>query len=242
VQENLRGLAGWLGNDTVMTEIISLRTEDDYASALLVLMNMIGSAMAADIYNTFESQLSHLIVSEHLETDARDDPLWVRILRNARRSLEEAGFMTSDGYGRWTRWSITDAGRVHLEQRLNGGMENIVQAWSSLIEHGISILPTVDNATRAAASTSSNDRMAHTILDSQIGQIRQFLQGRIVRPSDELLCDWVHFCYTFRLYDEGYKLFPMIDETMTAVPFYTRAKKLARACQLALGRQSTNNE
>ena len=49
------------------------------------------------------------------------------------------------------------------------------------------------------------------ILKDQIAQIRRFLKGRTLRPSDEKLCDWVQFCYTFELFVEGYELFKLID-------------------------------
>jgi hypothetical protein len=52
---------------------------------------------------------------------------------------------------------------------------------------------------------------AHAIIDTQIATVRDFLNGRADRPSDERLCDWVHLCYEYELYREGRDLFALVD-------------------------------
>lgn len=86
--------------------------------------------------------------------------------------------------------------------------------------------------------TASAEGQAHAVLDQQLVQIRTFLQGRSARPSDEVLCDWVQFCYTFELFDEGYELFKLIGPSAVNEWFYGRTRKLAQVC---LMRRSTKD-
>ena len=80
--------------------------------------------------------------------------------------------------------------------------------------------------------SASPEGQAHAILDQQLAQIRTFLQGRSARPSDEVLCDWVQFCYTFEMFDEGYELFKLVAPTAVNDWLYRRAKKLAQVCRI----------
>ena len=73
---------------------------------------------------------------------------------------------------------------------------------------------------------------AHTLLDAQIAAVRDFLNGRASRPSDERLCDWVHLCYEFELYREGRELFALVDPAQVNPWYYERAKRLAKVCAM----------
>jgi hypothetical protein len=73
----------------------------------------------------------------------------------------------------------------------------------------------------------------HAILDREIQAIRAFLQGRTDhRPSDEKLCDWVQFCYTFELYAEGRDLFALVSGENTNSWYFERTRKVARICEM----------
>jgi hypothetical protein len=80
--------------------------------------------------------------------------------------------------------------------------------------------------------TGSPEGQPHAILDQQLAHIRTFLQGRSSRPSDVVLCDWVQFCYTFELFDEGYELFKLIVPSEVNDWLYGRTKKLAQVCRI----------
>ena len=73
---------------------------------------------------------------------------------------------------------------------------------------------------------------AHVIIDTQIVTVRDFLNGRAGRPSDERLCDWVHLCYEFELYREGRELFALVDPTQVNPWYYERTKRLAKVCAM----------
>ncbi len=73
---------------------------------------------------------------------------------------------------------------------------------------------------------------AYAILDAQVTTVRDFLNGRSGRPSDERLCDWVNFCYDFGLFREGRDLFRLIDPSQVNDWYYERTKRLARVCAM----------
>ncbi len=71
------------------------------------------------------------------------------------------------------------------------------------------------------------------LVSSQVAEIRAFLSGRAEhRPSDEKLCDWVQFCYTFGLYTEGCDLFRLIEPSQINDWYYARTRKIADICKL----------
>jgi hypothetical protein len=68
--------------------------------------------------------------------------------------------------------------------------------------------------------------------------VRDFLNGRSGRPSDERLCDWVNFCYEFGLFREGRDLFKLIDPSQVNDWYYERTKRLARVCAMKVAGQA----
>lgn len=70
------------------------------------------------------------------------------------------------------------------------------------------------------------------LLVTRLDSIRQVLNGSMATPSDEVLCDWVHFCYDFELYKEGQMLFTFVTTDQVNPWYYERTKKLARLCSI----------
>lgn len=71
------------------------------------------------------------------------------------------------------------------------------------------------------------------ILNDQIESIRAFLQGYTEhRPTDEQLCDWVNFCYTFEMYAEGRDLFRLVSPDGVNPWYLARTKKVAKICEM----------
>lgn len=68
------------------------------------------------------------------------------------------------------------------------------------------------------------------LMVTRLESIRQVLNGSMVTPSDEVLCDWVHFCYDFELYREGQMLFTFVTPDQVNPWYYERTRKLARLC------------
>jgi len=71
-----------------------------------------------------------------------------------------------------------------------------------------------------------------TILAEDIRRIRACLNGDQAFSSDEKLCDWVQFCYTFELYAEGVALFRLVRPDTVHPWLYERTRRFARACEL----------
>lgn len=84
----------------------------------------------------------------------------------------------------------------------------------------------------SASPTGTQDQEAHVILDRQINHIREYLRGRVARPSEEVLCEWVYFCYTFELFKEAVELFNLINPEAVDTWPYERAKRIARVCRI----------
>ena len=97
-------------------------------------------------------------------------------------------------------------------------------------------VPRVTGAKRPTTATKQRREPAtggpHAVLDAEIAQVHSFLRGRSGRPSDEKLCDWVHFCYTFGLFAEARDLFRVVDPSQVHPWYYERTRRLARVCDL----------
>jgi len=82
------------------------------------------------------------------------------------------------------------------------------------------------------------DRKALTdAVMTQVRRIQDFLQGRgDSRPSDEVLCDWVHFAYQLGLYREASALLPLINTAEVNDWYYERTKRIALASRVRVRR------
>ncbi|TEU16815.1 MAG: hypothetical protein E3J21_09765 [Anaerolineales bacterium] len=117
-------------------------------------------------------------------------------------------------------------------------MGRFVDATFSLLRQAFDAVPPGRRRRRAKTATDSSawdGSRPHVILEERLDQIRHFLQGRAPRPSDEVLCDWVQFCYTFELFAEGYELFRLIDPSAVNDWLYERTKRLAKVCHIRSG-------
>ena len=71
------------------------------------------------------------------------------------------------------------------------------------------------------------------ILTQTVRDIRAYLNGdQALFPSDDKLCDWIQFCYTFELFAEATDLFKLVRPDAVHPWLYERTQKLARACGL----------
>lgn len=68
---------------------------------------------------------------------------------------------------------------------------------------------------------------------NQVREIWDFLSGRKEqRPTDQQLCEWVQFCYTFELYAEGRALSALVNPAEVHPWLWERTRKLASICEL----------
>ena len=82
------------------------------------------------------------------------------------------------------------------------------------------------------AKPNSENQPQIQVLFAKLISIRQVLNGLVTIPSNEVLCEWVHFCYDFELYREGQLLFELVSPEQVNPWYYERTKKLARLCSM----------
>jgi hypothetical protein len=85
---------------------------------------------------------------------------------------------------------------------------------------------------KSNAAISANAVEGLPLLKRELAAIRTFLAGLSIRPSDERLCDWVQFCYTFELFAQGQELFRLVEPSQVNPWCYDRTKRLARVCAM----------
>ncbi len=101
------------------------------------------------------------------------------------------------------------------------GEEPFRQLWGSLYDQLLA-------AERARAITPVSDRDLLQAARQQVRQIQDFLQGRNGnRPSSEVICDWIHFCYQFSLYREAAALFALVNPDDVNPWYLERTRKIA---------------
>lgn len=88
------------------------------------------------------------------------------------------------------------------------------------------------SSTPATPILNPDHYRAYATLSHHLDRIHAFLQGRANRPSDDVLCDWVHLCYTVELYEEGAHLFNLINSAAVQPWLYERARRQAKVCRL----------
>jgi hypothetical protein len=120
--------------------------------------------------------------------------------------------------------------------------QQVADTWLALIEATLPVLDrmVIDTGLKVRVPQLRREDLARpqAILAEEIARLRAYLQGDTSQaPSDEKLCDWVQFCYTFELLDEAVALFNLIRPEIVNPWLYDRARKLARACdgRLRLG-------
>jgi hypothetical protein len=121
--------------------------------------------------------------------------------------------------------------------------EALANDWLRFIE---ATLPTVERAVadlglrvrpgRSSATVKEKELdRPRAILVQTIRDIRAYLNGDgALAPSDEKLCDWIQFCYTFEFFTEGAALFKLVRRDAVHSWLYDRTRKLARACEVRL--------
>jgi len=89
--------------------------------------------------------------------------------------------------------------------------------------------PGVGRRSRRATQTRNDEESRWLeIIEGEVRAARDFLQGRVPRPSDERLCDLVWLCYLLELHQEVHDLFAIIDRSAVDPWLYKRTARLAR--------------
>ena len=184
-----------------------------------------------DILAQFEAQYHNQIPDHayHLEAISRK-MYWVRCVYNVQGKARELGLIENPSRGLWRltekghNWLLDHPEETHFtgesaNPNNSGGAKN---PGIQKIHHLSSDLET--------QSTCQN---RFKIFSREISSIQSYLHGNSpLQLSDEKLCDWVYFCYTFEMYTEGRDLFVLIDPNEVHSWYYERTRKLAKLCEL----------
>ncbi|MFW6116532.1 MAG: winged helix-turn-helix domain-containing protein [bacterium] len=117
----------------------------------------------------------------------------------------------------------------------------LADTWLSFIEATLPVLEQVVAEFGLLVSTSTpvgtELERPQAILAREIRKIRAYLDGDpSLSPSDQKLCSWIQFCYTFELFSEGAVLFKLVRGDAVDPWQYERTQKLARVCELRADR------
>jgi hypothetical protein len=181
---------------------------------------------------------------------------WANRVRWERLNLARLGFLDNTRKG---IWAITEKGRHFIEEHPEDALqilqekiaEDAVRQKENRKNRAISSDKTSSfieipqktktlkhrsqDRRRASSQSQASPELdsAHKILGQEIQRIRDYLHGvTSIQTSDEVLCDWIHFCYTFGLFKEGALLFPMISGEEVNPWYMERTRKFARLCAM----------
>lgn len=82
-------------------------------------------------------------------------------------------------------------------------------------------------------TTAEKERLVKRLTDKTARQIDGYLKSAIERePTETELCEWIEFCYSNGLYQEGAKLFHHINEKAIEPELYKKMEKIAKICKI----------
>lgn len=141
----------------------------------------------------------------------------------------------------WTQVKIERRAHIPLSSSLAGQYATMVIRF---IEATFPILIQAYQGRQAsrrkrAPKETQTSGLVSDILEREISAIRAYLAGQSdQQPSDEKLCDWIHFCYTFELYSEGKDLFSLVSPDSVYPWYYDKTKRIAKICEIRRNRSS----
>lgn len=239
-----------------MAEKFSFMAE--YTLALLELLAEAGPLTTRVALETFERKYRDRIPGNMYGMTGKEIK-WANRVRWERLNLARLGLMGNDQKG---IWYITEKGRQFLSEHPYDALPHLQALISLDADRAKeerqkkahipatkiarpavqkqpkpAVKPRQKRGDQLSVSTSfhinSELAPAHHKLDQEIQTIRDYLHGiSALQPSNELLCDWVHFCYQFEFYTEGALLYPLISGEDVNSWYLERTRKLARLCSL----------
>ena len=171
-----------------------------------------GNVQAIDSFMTYISPSVHIlseVVKRSVTVVSDDLKTWGRLSYN----LQESSIVGSDNLG---------LGPIAIDFAKQFGIF-IKETLNKLI----SILHTGIKKKIIEKHSPVTGPQVHILAyNSKVESINRVLEGVNSLPTDEILCDWVQFCYDFGLYKEGQELFSLITPDQVNDWYYDRTKKL----------------
>ena len=184
---------------------------DFYLPLMRVLENLPNrTGSSGYVIKAIETQYGDQISPIQFQRNRSGNLNWIYNVRMCREHLKRKGFLDAPATG---IWRLTERGHKWLLDYPNA--THLAEKRDHIIQSGFPNFP-IESETRRSLPKSkplSSDHPKSRILDREIENIQYYLAGQnSLQPSDEKLCDWVHFCYIFEMYAEGKELFSLVSE------------------------------
>jgi len=223
-----------------------------------------GQGETAEVLDLFQDEYSHLIPEEHLELRDSGEPIWRNNVRWCRQNLKQLGLLDAPAHGVWRitdagrQWlkENPDAMRIKGRARRTSPRSRRKPSKPSvapgitleMLEQTRKLMPTdqfrqVWGVLYDQLLTEERAKAITTITQTELGrrtrrwldEVHAFLRGKgASTPSSEVLCDWIHLCYTVELHREAAALLPYVHEDEVEPAIYKRAKRVAEVCRSKL--------
>lgn len=203
---------------------------DFYLPLMKVLDEFPGrTGQSGHVLKIIENRYGDQISPSQLEKNQRGQFYWIYNVRMCREHLRRKGFIDAPATGIWRmtekghKWLLEHPDAKHLTE------ERIHESHSGLPRR--SVVPKIYRFPEKK-ETPPADQHRFGILNREVENIQAYLAGlSSLQPTDEKLCDWVSFCYTFEKYAEGKALFSLVSENDVNSWYYERTKKIAKVCE-----------
>lgn len=185
-----------------------------------------------DVLRLFEKTYGDQITPHGFTRNKSGHIRWEWNVHWSRKKLNLMGFVDAPRTG---IWRLTEEGHQWLAEHPNATHLSNEKPKTRRRAGASSLIPLNDGKSHLLPVNKTMPAEAfpmHGILDREVETIRVYLQGRSsLQLSDEKLCEWINFCYTFGMYAEGKDLFSLVSGAEVNPWYYERTKKIAKACE-----------
>lgn len=230
-------------------------------ATLLALYHLGGKARAAEVLDLLEEILEPVLTHEDIRPEFRgkyrtSEHRWHHLIHGTmshpQLGLRNNGFVVPAAASEHGIWSLTNKGKLRIQALLDTRTDAVSGITLSELLEGLHI-SFIDGQKDAQSSQRPRSQLLlhlkrdvpsvveqvygesrqTEILGIEISRIHEFLRGNgSLHTNDEMLCDWIAFCYKFELYSEGAALFSCIHPEFVNPWLYERTKRLAEVCTL----------
>jgi len=219
-----------------------------------------GQGTVAEVRRLFVERYGHLIPQQDYGSRDDGDIIWENNVRFSRQHLKQYGFLDASRRGIWRisdagrQWlkDNPDARRIKGKARRSSRSRRrsskkgaALGITLEMLEQTRKLMPAgqfrqVWGEIYDRLLAEERARAITAITQTELGRrtrrwlddVHAFLSGKNASPpSSEVLCDWIHFCYTLELYREAAALLPYVREDEVDAAIYKQARRVAEVCR-----------
>ena len=223
-----------------------------------------GQGRASEVRRLFGEEYGHLIPTQDHGVRRRGEIIWENNVAWSRNHLKGHGLLDAPAYGVWRitdagrQWlqQNPNATRIKGKARRTSPKSRRKPSKTSaapgitleMLEQTRKLMPAdqfrqVWGALYDQLLAEEQAKAITRITQPELGrrtrrwldEVHAFLSGKGASiPSSEVLCDWIHLCYTVELHREAAALLPYVHEDEVEPATYKRAKRVAEVCRSRL--------